>query len=96
MRCPVCRAENTEATCRRCRADLTLLFAVEAERRRLLALAAEAAAHGDGERVVEHARDAHDLRRDQDSARWLALGHLLKRDFAAAFRGFRSLTLEHS
>jgi hypothetical protein len=37
--CPVCRAENAERTCRRCRADLGLLFDVEAQR-----LAAEAAA----------------------------------------------------
>ena len=34
MRCPVCRAENTEeTTCRRCRADLSLLAALEQARR---------------------------------------------------------------
>jgi hypothetical protein len=30
--CPVCRAENAERTCRRCRADLGMLFDVEAQR----------------------------------------------------------------
>ena len=30
--CPVCRAENAERTCRRCRADLGLLFDLESQR----------------------------------------------------------------
>jgi hypothetical protein len=30
--CPVCRAENAERTCRRCRADLGLLFDLELQR----------------------------------------------------------------
>ena len=30
--CPVCRAENAEQTCRRCRADLGLLFDLESRR----------------------------------------------------------------
>src|SRR5262249_17865113 len=33
MRCPVCKAENAQGpACRRCKADLSLLFAVEARR----------------------------------------------------------------
>ena len=31
MRCPVCRAKNREAVCRRCRTDLTDIITVEAQ-----------------------------------------------------------------
>jgi hypothetical protein len=85
MRCPVCRAENAEdATCRRCKADLSLLVTVEQARRQALAQAAHAAASGDGHRTLQHAEAAHRLRRDPDSWRWLAVGGLLVRDFALA------------
>jgi hypothetical protein len=37
MRCPVCKAENVqESACRRCKADLSLLRALEARRAALL------------------------------------------------------------
>jgi hypothetical protein len=40
MRCPVCKAENVrEQTCRRCKAELSLLWEVEAQREALLASA---------------------------------------------------------
>ena len=85
MRCPVCRAENVEeATCRRCRADLTLLVALEEARRAALAKAARAAATGDAAGTLTNAEMAHRLRADADSACYLALGHLLNRDFAQA------------
>ncbi len=86
MRCPVCRAENSEGPqCRRCRADLSLLFALEEQRRRLLEAAASYAACGDGEGTKHFAAVAHDLRRGEDAARLLTLGHLLRGDFAAAW-----------
>ena len=85
MRCPVCRAENAEeTTCRRCKADLSLLASVEEARRAALASAACAAASGDGLRTLQHAETAHRLRRDPESWRWLAVGGLLVRDFALA------------
>ena len=85
MRCPVCRAENAEeTTCRRCRADLSLLVALEEARRSALTEAAHAAASGDGAGTLQHAQTAHDLRPDRDSWRWLAVGYLLQRDFAQA------------
>src|SRR5437660_146133 len=81
MRCPVCRAENAEdATCRRCKADLSLLVTLEDSRRRTLAQAAHAAASGDGMRTLQYAEAAHRLRRDPQSWRWLAVGGLLIRD----------------
>ena len=85
MRCPVCRADNAEdATCRRCKADLSLLVTVEQARREALAHAANAAASGDGLRTLQYAEAAHRLRRDAESWRWLAVGGLLIRDFALA------------
>ena len=84
MRCPVCRAENEDATCRRCKADLSLLVALEQARGHALAQAACAAAAGDGAQTLEHAEAAHHLRADRDSRRWLAVGSLLQRDFAKA------------
>jgi hypothetical protein len=89
MRCPVCRAENDETTCRRCKADLSLLFALEDARQGALAEAARAVGAGDGERAVVQAQAADDLRADAESARLLALGYLLKRDFARALQYYR-------
>lgn len=85
MRCPACRADNDAPTCRRCRADLAPLFALEDQRARALAAAARAAAAGDAAAVVESAGLAHRLRAGADALRWLAVGHLLRRDFAQAF-----------
>lgn len=84
MRCPVCRAENDDVTCRRCKADLTLLTTLEQARRHALAEAAHAAAAGDGVGTLEHAEKAHRLRADRESFRLLAVGCLLQRDFAKA------------
>jgi hypothetical protein len=86
MRCPVCRAENDDVTCRRCKADLTPLFALEAARRHALGDAGRAAAAGDGARTIEHAQEANQLRADAESARLLAVGYLLARDFARALQ----------
>lgn len=85
MRCPVCRAENAEdATCRRCKSDLSLLSALERSRHEALAHAAAAAGCGDGMRTLQYAEAAHRLRRDSESWRWLAVGGLLIHDFALA------------
>lgn len=96
MRCPVCRAENAEdPTCRRCKADLSLLLTVEQARREALTQAASAAGSGDGQRTLQYAEVAHRLRADRDSWRWLAVGGLLVRDFklaAACWRQARDQT----
>jgi len=87
MRCPVCRAENgEEVACRRCRADLSLLISLENQRRRELAAAQSAVLAQNTTDVLDHATAAHELRHGEDSARLVAAGHLLARDFAAAFR----------
>jgi len=93
MRCPVCRAENAEEiTCRRCRADLTLMVTLEQTRGGALNAAASAAAAADGLAACRHARAAHDLRPDADSWRWLAVGYLLQRDFAQAMAHYQCVT----
>lgn len=93
MRCPVCRAENVETTCRRCRADLSLLAALEQERARLLAAAGLAIASGDGREALAHAQAAQELRGGEDADRLLALGHLVCHDFSAAWSTYRNMQI---
>jgi hypothetical protein len=89
IRCPVCRADNRDGpACRRCRADLALLFALENQRERALARARRHAQAGEAERVLREARRAHRLRRGEDSRRLLALGCLLEKEFASAWRWY--------
>jgi hypothetical protein len=85
MRCPACRAENGDApVCRRCKADLAPLVALERRRAAALDRAARAAARRSAGDVLHHAREALLLRPGPDALRWLAVGHLLRRDFARA------------
>jgi hypothetical protein len=87
----VCRAENgDEKVCRRCRADLSLLVSVEAQRRRALGAAQSALLAQNAGEALDQAAAAHRLRGAEDSARLLALGHLLARDFDAAFSWHRA------
>ena len=95
MRCPVCRADNADdATCRRCKADLSPLVTLEQARRQALTQAANAAALADGARTLQHAEAAHRLRADAESWRWLAVGGLLVRDFALALACYRQAQSE--
>ncbi len=84
MRCPVCRAENDDATCRRCKADLSLLVTLGQTRQHALAEAARSAAAGDGTQTLHHAEAAHRLRADRETWRLLAVAYLLLRDFPRA------------
>jgi hypothetical protein len=86
MRCPICRADNDQGPqCRRCRADLSLLWTLEAQRRRALADAYGALAAGQPRRLLSLAVHAEALRRDEESAKLIVLGQLLGRDFATAW-----------
>lgn len=90
IRCPVCRADNdTGVGCRRCKADLTPLFELEERRALALEQAALAASAGDFAAVLRQARQAQFLRAGADIARWLAVGHLLRGDFAQASVHYR-------
>jgi hypothetical protein len=72
--------------CRRCRADLSLLFTLEDQRRHALAAAYQCFARSDWPGMLALARQVHFLRRDEESARLLACASLLERDFAAAWQ----------
>jgi hypothetical protein len=89
--CPVCRAANDAGpACRRCRADLSLCFAVEAQREHALAAARYAAASGLWDEAAEHARRARELRRGPDAEQLLAALALGKGRFADAWRHYRA------
>lgn len=87
MRCPVCRADVAEGpNCRRCRADLSLLFDLEAQRQRALAAAHLCLQHRRPRQALVIAEGVHALRADVDSQRLRALARLLCRDFASAWQ----------
>ena len=87
LRCPVCKADNSQGPlCRRCKADLSLLFTLEDQRRQALAAALRAAAAGDRHSFRHWAARADELRRDDETRRLLAIAHLLHGDFAGALQ----------
>jgi hypothetical protein len=95
MRCPVCKADNNQGpSCRRCKADLGLLFALERRRAWALTEAGRALAEGDYPRAAERAAEAERLRAGDDARRLRALAALLSRDFARAWECYRALQVE--
>lgn len=93
MRCPVCRATvETGPTCRRCKADLALLFAAEEERCRAARAAQSAVAGGDLRAALDFADRADRLRPDDDTRRLRAVMALLRRDFSGAWQAYRRLS----
>ena len=66
MRCPVCRADNDQGPqCRRCRADLASLFALEDQRRRVIRGAFRRLAAGELRRARMLTEGARALRDDE-------------------------------
>jgi hypothetical protein len=91
MRCPVCKAENAQGpSCRRCKADLSLLFALEVRRGRALEEARQALAAGQWGAAHSRAAQADHLRSDAESKRLRAVAALLDRDFHEAWRCYRA------
>ncbi|HEY1380215.1 MAG TPA: hypothetical protein VGF55_25660 [Gemmataceae bacterium] len=91
LTCPVCRAGNDAGpACRRCRADLALCFAVEAQRDRALAAARAAAPAGQWDDARAHADTARGLRRGRDVDALRAVVELAAGDFAAAWACYRA------
>jgi hypothetical protein len=85
MRCPVCRADNDQGPhCRRCRADLNVLFRLEEQRRHALGRARGEVARGRPEAALALLDQAEALRRGGDVHRLRAVAHLLRREFACA------------
>jgi hypothetical protein len=93
--CPCCRAANDAGpACRRCKADLSLLFALEEQRGRHLAAARRLAADGDLMAALAAVAAAEAVRAGDDVRQLRAVLHLLNRDFPAAF-GCYSATTRH-
>ncbi len=89
MTCPVCRARvEAGPHCRRCKADLTLLFALDAHRDAVLTASQHALATGHPDEAIALAEGAERLRRGDDARRVMAAGYLLRRDFREAWRGY--------
>jgi len=87
IQCPVCKAINeTGPTCRRCKADLSILFQIEDRRNGLMADAKAALARDDTRTSLDRARAADGLRRDSESARLLACASLMRGDYPEALR----------
>ena len=88
--CPLCKADNAAGpACRRCKADLAMLFALENQRASALAKSRRSFERGDLDEAKQFARTANDLRRDRDSLRWLASLHLLAEDFGEAWQTYQ-------
>lgn len=87
MICPVCRANNeTTEQCRRCKVDLSELFALEKQRSVLIKSAQQCLAEKDYSKALSQAEKAHGLRRDGESQKLLAVCSLWNRDFARAWQ----------
>ena len=93
-RCPVCKAENTASPCRRCKADLSLLLALEQQRQEALWRAKESLQARCWAEAQKQAVRADHLRRDDESRRLLAAAALLNGDYATAWRCYRELNPE--
>jgi hypothetical protein len=89
LSCPVCKAENTTGpACRRCKADLGLLWQLAAQRSGILASAQAALAAGRTDEALELVQEAGWLRTDADVARLEALVRLVRGDFPAAWDAY--------
>jgi hypothetical protein len=83
--CPVCGVKGQSVvSCRRCKADLSLLVALEKARLGRLDRAEQALREGRLDEAAHAARQAQHLRRDSTAARLLALCQLLRGDYPGA------------
>lgn len=90
MRCPVCKADNPQGSeCRRCKADLSLLFALEDQRGQMLAEARYCLRRGEWRAALEQAEAAIWLRNDEKAQQLLAVARLLGKDFAGAWQCYQ-------
>lgn len=87
--CPVCKAENsTPPNCRRCKADLSMIFALEQNKARLVAQALKALEEKRWQEAQEWARQARALSEEEEIEKLLALTSLLCGDFHQAWRSY--------
>ena len=92
MRCPVCKAVVDQGPqCRRCRADLSLLFDVESQARRARAAAMAFALQDRWDDALRMAEGALATHADVELKRLLTVLLLLRRDFAGAYQAYQQL-----
>jgi hypothetical protein len=85
LRCPVCRAENAGgSSCRRCRADLSLVAAIEDRRAYHIAAAATDIRNGFFDNALMQLQQAEQLRLGRDIDRTRACVQLVAGDFTNA------------
>ncbi|MCZ2340357.1 MAG: hypothetical protein LC104_01010 [Bacteroidales bacterium] len=91
--CPCCRATNTAGpACRRCKADLSLLFDAEQHRAQLMHTACQAWKSGDLSAAHAAALAADQLRHGSDARQLLAVIALRNRDFPAAWAWYSAVS----
>lgn len=88
LACPCCKASNATDTCRRCKADLSLLAAVESSREHHLALAQRFASELRTAEALTHLDHAAALRPGDDLRRLRAAVLLLAGRFADALTAY--------
>jgi Flp pilus assembly protein TadD len=87
--CPCCKASNDAGpNCRRCKADLSLLLAVESERENVLAAARESVRQSRFAEAVASLDRAEQLRRGDDATQLRAVVFLLRREFREALAAY--------
>jgi hypothetical protein len=97
MRCPVCRAENDQGPqCRRCRAELGLLFALEERCRHVLRAGRRWLVQGQVRRAKVLTAGARALHDGAEARRVDAICALLSGDYESAWRTYRSAAMEES
>ncbi len=90
--CPCCRVPNDAGPdCRRCKADLSLLFAVAQRRAALVAEAQSLAAEGKFADAVRSLEEAEALRSGDDVRQLRAAALLAAGEFAAAWAAYTDL-----
>ena len=90
LRCPACRADNTAGpNCRRCKADLSRMLALEPQRAAHIIEARAATAEERFDDALEELSAAEMLRHGSDVNRYRACVCLLAGDFVSAMENRR-------
>lgn len=90
LTCPCCRAANTADTCRRCKADLSLLAAVEAAREHHVVLSRRFAAELRSAEALAHLDHAAALRPGDDLRQLRSAVLLMGGRFADALAAYHA------
>jgi len=91
--CPACKATNDIGpNCRRCKADLQLLFDLESQRQALLAQVDDALQRQSWSEALGHLATCAEIRLDAEVWQRRAVYHLLRREFGAAWAAYRRTT----